>query len=92
MCSHKLYTSVVGRREQLWAGSHQFPFKYTLPAKLPASFHGRFGYVRYVCEAALERVGEPSMQHRALFSVSNVSDLNCEPKAEVKQFFSIQCN
>ncbi|GLH05329.1 Arrestin domain-containing protein 3 [Gryllus bimaculatus] len=72
----------AGRREQLWAAAHRFPFDYALPNKLPASFHGRCGYVRYFCEAALERAGAPVVARRTLFSVSNVSDLNTEPKAE----------
>ncbi|XP_049792474.1 arrestin domain-containing protein 17-like [Schistocerca nitens] len=82
---HKFYVfghKYSSRRERLWAGSHQFPFRVALPTKLPASFHGRFGFVRYLCEATLERAGAPGLTHRAPFSVSCIADLNAEPKAE----------
>ena len=73
----------AGERERLWAGQHSFPFHYTLPAKLPASFHGRLGYVRYFCEATLERNALPNIQCRTMFSVSNIADVNTDPKADV---------
>ncbi|XP_063220033.1 uncharacterized protein LOC134529626 [Bacillus rossius redtenbacheri] len=72
-----------GGREQLWGGSHAFPFDYSLPAKLPASFHGRLGYVRYFCEATLERCAAPALCSRAYFSVGCVADINTEPKSEL---------
>jgi hypothetical protein len=74
---------VTGVKESLWPGCHAFPFQYTLPTKLPTSFHGRFGYVRYFCEASLERAWQPSVRRRAYFSVSAAVDVNLDPKAEV---------
>ncbi|CAH1406990.1 unnamed protein product [Nezara viridula] len=68
-------------REQLWEGKHVFPFSFTLPAQLPPSFAGRYGYVRYYCEAALLR-WRLRDSRRAYFSVTNLADLNQEPKAE----------
>ena len=67
----------------MWAGKHSFPFSYTLPAKLPASFHGRYGYVRYFCEASLERLNLPTIQRCAYFSVNTITDLNTDSKADV---------
>jgi hypothetical protein len=77
------YFDSVGKRERLWAGEHSFPFHYTLPANLPASFHGRFGYIRYFCEAILERSAFPNIQCQTMFSVSSIADVNMDPKAEV---------
>uniref|UniRef100_T1IBG6 Arrestin_N domain-containing protein n=1 Tax=Rhodnius prolixus TaxID=13249 RepID=T1IBG6_RHOPR len=68
-------------REQLWAGSHVFPFQFTLPAQLPSSFNGRFGYVRYYCETTLLR-WKLKDTRRVYFSVTNVADINNEAKAE----------
>jgi hypothetical protein len=73
----------TGKRERLWAGEHSFPFHYTLPAKLPASFHGHLGYIRYFCEAILERSALPNIQCQTMFSVSNIADVNIDPKADV---------
>ncbi|XP_014250306.1 arrestin domain-containing protein 17-like [Cimex lectularius] len=68
-------------REQLWEGSHVFPFQFTLPTGLPASFNGRFGYVRYYCESTLQR-WKIKDTRRVYFSVTNVADINTEAKAE----------
>lgn len=73
----------AGTRELMWKGEHSFPFSYTLPSKLPVSFHGRFGYVRFFCEASLERHNHPTVQRRAFFSVSSTMDLNADSKADV---------
>ncbi|KAJ9598716.1 hypothetical protein L9F63_010602, partial [Diploptera punctata] len=78
---HK-YSSKYRTRERLWAGEHSFPFHYTLPNKLPASFHGRLGYVRYFCEATLERSASPNILCRTMFSVNNLADVNNDPKAD----------
>ncbi|KAK6644017.1 hypothetical protein RUM43_000282 [Polyplax serrata] len=69
-------------REMMWTGKHSFPFSYTLPSKLPASFHGRFGYVRYFCEASLERLNLPTIQRSTFFSVNTITDLNTDSKAD----------
>lgn len=68
----------------VWTGNHSFPFSYTLPSKLPASFHGRFGYVRYFCEASLERHNLPTIKRRTFFSVNTIVDLNTDSKADVR--------
>ncbi|BES94293.1 Arrestin domain containing [Nesidiocoris tenuis] len=68
-------------REKLWPGNHSFPFQFTLPAQLPASFQGRFGYVRYYCEALLLRWKEKDVR-RVYFSVTNTADINTNTLAE----------
>lgn len=72
----------------LWTGEHRFPFHYTLPNKLPSSFHGRLGYIRYFCEATLERNALPNIQSRTVFSVSNIADVNTDPKADVSSYIT----
>lgn len=81
------YLTIPGSREMMWPGKHSFPFSYCLPSKLPASFHGRFGYVRYFCEASLERHNSATIQRRAFFNVSTVMDLNTDSKADVSCIF-----
>jgi len=85
----KLYFLCTGVKESLWPGVHSFPFQYTLPTKLPTSFHGRYGYVRYYCEASLERPWLPSVKRKAFFSVSANADVNLESKAEVNTTFPV---
>lgn len=77
-----------GYREQLWEGEHTFPFHYTLPAQLPASFHGRYGYVRYYCESSLERWRTKDTR-RVYFSVCNLADINQVSKADVCKDYNI---
>lgn len=72
----------LGFKEQLWKGSHSFSFQYTLPAQLPSSFIGRFGFVRYYCESTLERWRNKETK-RIYFSVSSITDINQVPKADV---------
>lgn len=74
----------LGFKEQLWKGSHSFSFQYTLPAQLPSSFIGRFGFVRYYCESTLERWRNKETK-RIYFSVSNITDINQVPKADVSK-------
>ncbi|XP_046400590.1 uncharacterized protein LOC124166919 [Ischnura elegans] len=69
-------------REHLSSGAHRFRFSYVLPGKLPSSFHGRYGYVRYFCEASLERAWAASITRKCMFSVSASVDVNREPRAE----------
>ncbi|CAB0002031.1 unnamed protein product [Nesidiocoris tenuis] len=76
-------------REKLWPGNHSFPFQFTLPAQLPASFQGRFGYVRYYCEALLLRWKEKDVR-RVYFSVTNTADINTNTLAEVVEYSSSQ--
>ncbi|KAG8329647.1 hypothetical protein J6590_081803 [Homalodisca vitripennis] len=68
-------------KEQLWKGSHNFAFQYTLPAQLPSSFNGHFGFVRYYCESSVERWRNKEVK-RIYFSVANVTDINQVPKAD----------
>lgn len=77
-----MYSVCLGFKEQLWKGSHSFSFQYTLPAQLPSSFIGRFGFVRYYCESTLERWRDKETK-RIYFSVSNITDINQVPKADV---------
>ncbi|KAL1117561.1 hypothetical protein AAG570_003876 [Ranatra chinensis] len=68
-------------REKLVGGSHVYGFRFTLPGQLPASFNGRFGYVRYYCECTLLRWKHKDTR-RVYFSVTNIADINNEAKAE----------
>ncbi|XP_054267304.1 arrestin domain-containing protein 3-like [Macrosteles quadrilineatus] len=68
-------------KEQLWKGSHTFPFQYKLPAQLPSSFNGRFGFIRYYCESSLERWQSKDTK-RVYFSVSSFTDINNVSKAD----------
>ncbi|XP_075210925.1 arrestin domain-containing protein 17-like [Lycorma delicatula] len=70
-------------REYLPAGTHTLQFQYTLPASLPTTYYGRFSYIHYYCEAHLERWAVPSEKRRTYFNVSNIADINYEPKADM---------
>ncbi|XP_043241789.1 uncharacterized protein LOC122391687 [Amphibalanus amphitrite] len=61
------------------AGQHQYPFRFVLPAELPPAFSGRYGFVRYLVTAVVERqIPLPSLSRAAAFSVipeKGVSDV-----------------
>ena len=65
------------------AGSHEFPFEFTLPTSLPASFDGQWGQVRYVVKAILSRPWKYDIEREKNFEVKGYSDLNEEPELAV---------
>ncbi|XP_064602021.1 arrestin domain-containing protein 17-like [Liolophura sinensis] len=63
------------------AGSHYFPFEFTLPQKLPSSFKGKHGRLRYFCRMTICTHGGPHHEKCGKFGVISVLDLNAEPDA-----------
>ncbi|RZF47328.1 hypothetical protein LSTR_LSTR015392 [Laodelphax striatellus] len=75
-------------REHLPAGTHCLPFAFTLPANLPSSYVGRHAFIHYYCEALIERWNKPSVAEKVFFTVSEVLDLNNDPRADVSLMWS----
>ena len=76
----------------LHAGSHYFPFEFTLPQKLPSSFKGKHGRLRYyvrmtVYSHGVFSHGGPHTERTSKFAVIGALDLNNEPDASVSFSF-----
>ena len=74
--------AIVWRKEQvptqeLHAGVHSFPFRFQLPARLPSSFHGSIGWIRYYVEGRIV-TGMLKFDHtvKAPITVVEVVDIN----------------
>ena len=74
--------AIVWRKEQvptqeLHAGIHNFPFQFQLPARLPPSFQGSAGWIRYYVEG---RIGTGTLKFdhtvKAPITVVEVVDIN----------------
>ncbi|CAJ0597258.1 unnamed protein product [Cylicocyclus nassatus] len=66
--------------EVLNAGSHKFPFAFTLPENCPPSFESSYGYIRYLIKLELDRPWFFNTTDKKLFTVIPVFDLNATPQ------------
>ncbi|XP_060084282.1 arrestin domain-containing protein 2-like [Ylistrum balloti] len=65
----------------LHPGSHYFPFEFTLPQRLPSSFKGKHGRLRYFVKMTICTAGGPHPTRTSKFAVLGALDLNAEPDA-----------
>ncbi|KAK6182834.1 hypothetical protein SNE40_010426 [Patella caerulea] len=63
---------------ELQPGHHSFPFKFPIPPKLPCSFEGPYGHVRYFLKAIIEKPWKLKVNTRP-FTVKSRLDLNNIP-------------
>ncbi|XP_059470817.1 arrestin domain-containing protein 17-like isoform X2 [Neocloeon triangulifer] len=61
-------------------GNYTYPFYCTLPANLPSSFEGDFGFIRYSLKAEVDRPWKFDYKAKALFTVTCPLDLNGSPE------------
>jgi len=66
--------------QELHAGIHNFPFRFQLPARLPSSFQGTIGWIRYYVEGRIG-TGMLKFDHtvKAPITVVEVVDINVSP-------------
>ena len=64
---------------ELGAGTYRYPVNLQLPATLPGSFEGRFGYIRYTAEARIDRPWRFDFVTKSAFTVVQMLNLNNEP-------------
>ena len=60
------------------AGTHKYPFSFTLPPNVPSSFEGYYGHVRYTAKATMDRPWKFDHDTRSAFTVISLVDLNLE--------------
>ena len=69
------------------AGRYTYPFHYQLPAHLPCSFEGEYGYIRYWVKAVIEKGFEQCHVTKMPFTVISPLDLNVVPDSNVRTFY-----
>ena len=67
---------------ELSAGRHEYPFNFTLPGRLPTSFEGTYGQVRYHLLATVDGPKRNRIT-REPFTVLGNLDLNKKPECKV---------
>jgi len=73
------FTAAEAESIRLEAGTHRYPFTFTIPPNAPSSFEGEYGYVRYTAEATMNRPWKFNHVTRSAFTVISIVDLNREP-------------
>ncbi|XP_069695342.1 arrestin domain-containing protein 17-like [Periplaneta americana] len=93
------YYLLGGRGDQivLAEGEHCYPFTTTLPPKLPSSFEGEFGHIRYTVKVVINRPWKFDHEIKSAFTVISPVDLNTHEtaknpiKQEVEKRFCCFC-
>ena len=75
--SASVWTKEQVLTQELHAGVHSFPFRFQLPTRLPSSFHGSAGWIRYYVEGRIV-TGMLKFDHtvKAPITVVEVVDIN----------------
>lgn len=67
----------------LMPGTYSHTFQYTLPANLPTSVNGRYGYIRYRVRVVLNFRFWPNTKFTEAFTVIKPINLNALPGIRV---------
>lgn len=58
-------------------GEHSFPFHFQIPQrKLPSSFEGKFGHIRYWLKATMDRPWKSNYNSKSAITILEVVDIN----------------
>ena len=58
-------------------GEHSFPFHFQIPQrKLPSSFEGKFGFIRYWLKATMDRPWKSNYNSKSAVTILEVVDIN----------------
>lgn len=78
------YHLLGGRGDKivLSEGEHCYPFTTTLPPKLPSSFEGEFGHIRYTVKVVIDRPWKFDHEIKSAFTVISPVDLNTHETAK----------
>ncbi len=79
-----------GDAEMHPAGVHPYNFSFNLPQGLPSSFEGEYGYVRYECNAKIDKPWKFDHNAKVAFTVISHLDLNQEQNALMLRV-SVEC-
>ncbi|XP_055604991.1 arrestin domain-containing protein 2-like, partial [Uranotaenia lowii] len=71
-----LVGSDVGNPLEVVAGTYSYPFTCTIPPNAPSSMDGKYGFIRYLVQIALERPWKHDLIYQTPISVRSDFDLN----------------
>lgn len=76
----------MGDKCRLPPGQHFYPFSFQLPSRLPSSFEGGDGYVRYTIRGVIDRSSwiKKDKDTKKPFTVIALLDLNTYPNSAVR--------
>lgn len=78
----------VGQME-IERGEHIYDFQFRLPAGLPSSFEGEYGFIRYIATVVLDIPRWPDDEFQQPFTVIKPLDLNDAPELRVIILFPV---
>jgi Arrestin (or S-antigen), N-terminal domain len=70
----------------LMPGNYEYPFTFRLPKKIPSSFEGEHGWVRYTLTATVVRPWRSNYEIKVPITVNTIVDLNSVDITNVNQF------
>ena len=65
-----------GSRSTNPTGEHVYPFSFNLPKKLPCSYEGTFGQIRYKIKVQIKKSWKKDLKLKKMFVVNEVIDIN----------------
>lgn len=83
-----LFGSQGGKTLELSAGVTSYSFACALPESVPSSFDGKYGNIRYICKAIIDRPSKPDKEYQLPFIVIKNENLNLIP--ELSQPYSCE--
>ncbi len=75
------YTAAKDKSSFMTAGTYTYPFKFQLAKKIPTSFEGKHGWVRYWIEVTVQESSARTCMSKATFNVVNPLKLDTVPLA-----------
>lgn len=85
---HFLFLHVIDTThtdEYMSPGIYIYPFETDLPAELPTSCEGKFGFIRYLASANIIRSNATAQTQTIAFTVIKPHNLNALPVVQVRQ-------
>lgn len=73
------------------AGDHQYPFEIQLRPRLPTSYEGKHGHIRYITTLHIDRTAKKLDPLMETFTVINPLNLNSSSSYRVRLHSVVRC-
>lgn len=67
------------------AGTHEFPYHFKIPAQLPSSYEGEYGFIRYTVTVSIEIPKHPRKEFEKRITILRLTDLK-DPDLQVNSW------
>lgn len=68
---------------RLAIGTHEFRFRFRIPSKLPSSYEGEYGFIRYTVTVLIEIPKLPNIEYEKRITILRLTNLH-DPDLQVK--------